>query len=124
MPTINQILTEDKRHDLMKCPKVRGRRLYIRDSKFKLNLGYPDLELDIKPIPKQRFRPIGIICITCGFIMSGSRLMYTKKDINAVSFAVKDATGDNIKLSRAERRALSRNEEKRRKSFQKLGINE
>lgn len=124
MTTINQILTEDKPHHLMNCPRVKGRRLYIRDCMFKLNFDYPKLKLDSKPIPKQRFRPIGLICISCGHVMVSDKVLYTKKKINDVISKTNLLADSATDSNRAERRRLSRLEKRKKISYDKLGIKE
>ena len=126
MTTINQILNEDKGHDNLSCRKIIGRRLYLRDHTVGLHLGFPKPELMDKVIRKQRFRPIGIICLGCAYVKLSTHMLYTLRRMNFHDYITKD--NEKLKqgkppIPRQMSRRYEREDKRRDKHLEKLKIN-
>jgi len=126
MPTINQILNEDKGHDNLTCRRIIGRRLYIRDHVVGLHTGYPNVELMDKITRKQRFRPIGIICLGCSYVILSPHMLYTLRRMNFHDYITKDR--EKLKQGKPPigiqmNRRYEREDKKRDQELKRLKLN-
>jgi hypothetical protein len=87
-----------------------------------LNLGYPDLKIDDKEIRKQRFRPIGIICLGCGYAVLSKHLLFTLNRKRKPDLGIAEFNDGRPLLKRQEGRRYEREDKKRDKQLEKTGI--
>jgi hypothetical protein len=124
---INEIFAKDELHKSRGCTKPKGRRLYIRDYIDVFNIRWNE------PGPKksQPFRPIGIICVNCGFMRANASAIVAwwnngkkvKEFIKTLDFS-NPPKSEDTHFSRQERRRIDKLRKKRQKKLDKLGINE
>ena len=116
---INEILAKDERHKLG-CMEPKGRRLYIRDYVDVFNIRWKE------PSPKksQPFRPIGIVCVNCGFMRANaSAIVAWQRNRPKVKFDYsKPPKYEDTHFSRQERRRIKKIEKEKEKALGKLGI--